>query len=200
MMQSMSARANNETRDHLLAIGEEIILGKGFSAVGLAEILAAAKVPKGSFYHYFASKEGYGVAMLERYFEAYLARLDALIADHTLNGRAKLDRLFESWCTPDAAAASGETHCLVSKLSGEVSDLSESMRLTLDRGMADVVERLAACIVLGRADRSIASGQPAEVLAAVIYAQWLGVALQTKVRRNLSAQNAALAAADFLLS
>jgi TetR/AcrR family transcriptional repressor of nem operon len=44
-----------DTREHLLAIGEHIILGKGFAAVGLAEILATADVPKGSFYHYFAS-------------------------------------------------------------------------------------------------------------------------------------------------
>ena len=65
----------SDTREHLLATGEAIILGKSFSAVGLAEILGAAGVPKGSFYHYFRSKEGYGVELLRRYFETYDGRL-----------------------------------------------------------------------------------------------------------------------------
>ena len=63
----------SDTREHLLATGESIILGKGFSAVGLAEILGCAGVPKGSFYHYFRSKEQFGTALLERYFDRYLA-------------------------------------------------------------------------------------------------------------------------------
>jgi TetR/AcrR family transcriptional repressor of nem operon len=35
--------------------------------VGLNEILADADVPKGSFYHYFKSKEAFGVAVVERF-------------------------------------------------------------------------------------------------------------------------------------
>jgi len=57
-----------DTRDHLLATGEAVIRGKGFAAVGLAEILGEAGVPKGSFYHYFKSKEAFGAEMLARYF------------------------------------------------------------------------------------------------------------------------------------
>ena len=37
---------------------------KGYSGVGLTEILTAAGVPKGSFYHYFASKDAFGEAMV----------------------------------------------------------------------------------------------------------------------------------------
>ena len=55
-----------DVRQHILDTGRSIILGKGFSAVGLNEILATAQVPKGSFYHYFKSKEVFGEAMVER--------------------------------------------------------------------------------------------------------------------------------------
>lgn len=49
---------HTDVRQHILDTAKPIILGKGFSAVGLNELLFAAGVPKGSFY------EGKGV----RYF------------------------------------------------------------------------------------------------------------------------------------
>jgi TetR/AcrR family transcriptional repressor of nem operon len=54
-------------------------VAKGYAAVGLNEILAAAGVPKGSFYHYFESKDAFGEALLESYFETYLEDLDAML-------------------------------------------------------------------------------------------------------------------------
>jgi TetR/AcrR family transcriptional repressor of nem operon len=45
----MTVRHDN-TRQHILDTGQRIIAGKGFSSVGLNEILQASGVPKGSFY------------------------------------------------------------------------------------------------------------------------------------------------------
>ena len=69
----MSKQESPNVRDSILATGQRIMAGKGYSAVGLNEILTAAGVPKGSFYHYFGSKDAFGEAMLEAYFEDYLA-------------------------------------------------------------------------------------------------------------------------------
>lgn len=194
----MTIRQFDSTREQLLSVGETIMLSKGFSAVGLAEILSNAAVPKGSFYHYFKSKEGYGAALLTRFFEAYLAKIDELIADSSMNGRAKLDAYFAAWL-PEYCDEGGESRCLVVKLAGEVSDLSELMRHTLLGGIDRVIERLSACIVLGRADRSIPPGEPAERVAASLYQLWLGAALVTKVRHGSDAFDAAKMSTNQLL-
>src|SRR5688500_20411356 len=55
------------TKERILEAAEEIMLQKSFHSVGLNEILAAVKVPKGSFYHYFQSKEQFGVELLKHY-------------------------------------------------------------------------------------------------------------------------------------
>ncbi|MGI9354436.1 MAG: TetR/AcrR family transcriptional regulator [Rhizobiaceae bacterium] len=43
-------------------------------------MLAAAQVPKGSFYHYFKSKEDFGIALLEDYFDKYINHIDEALA------------------------------------------------------------------------------------------------------------------------
>lgn len=55
-----------DTCQHILDCGHRLVARKGFIGVGLAELLTTAGVPKGSFYHYFASKEGFGEALCRR--------------------------------------------------------------------------------------------------------------------------------------
>jgi TetR/AcrR family transcriptional repressor of nem operon len=74
------ASGNTDTRQGILDTAHKIVGAKGFSGVGLNEILAATGVPKGSFYHYFGSKEAFGEALLADYFEDYLADIDATFA------------------------------------------------------------------------------------------------------------------------
>ena len=59
--------ATPTTKERILDAAEEIMLQKSFHSVGLNEILSAVKVPKGSFYHYFQSKEQFGVELLKHY-------------------------------------------------------------------------------------------------------------------------------------
>lgn len=59
--------ATPNTKERILDAAEGIMLQKSFHSVGLNEILSAVKVPKGSFYHYFQSKEQFGVELLKHY-------------------------------------------------------------------------------------------------------------------------------------
>ncbi|MBV1777016.1 TetR/AcrR family transcriptional regulator [Burkholderiaceae bacterium DAT-1] len=188
-----------DTREHLLATGEAIILGKGFAAVGLAEILSSAGVPKGSFYHYFRSKEGFGVEMLERYFAQYAHQLQHLIVDRCeLSARDRLLAYFGGWI--DRQCDMPSQSCLAVKLAGEVSDLSEPMREALSRGMTRVIEKFAACLRDGVLDGSILTDQAPEQLAANLYAFWVGSALLAKVQHSAEPMKLALIQSKHMLS
>lgn len=188
----------HSVRQHILATGQAIITGKGYSAVGLNEILSAAGVPKGSFYHYFKSKEMFGQALLDEYVRAYLAELDTLLAPDGKSAAVRLMRYWDSWLTlSDDGCA--DSKCLVVKLSGEVADMSEAMRAVLLRGTNDIVRRLALCIEEGFADGSIPAGPEPQQCALALYEMWLGAALLTKLRREPSALDGALRATRALL-
>ena len=182
---------HKDVRQHILDTGKMVIVGKGFSAVGLAEILNAAKVPKGSFYHYFKSKEVFGEALLEDYFAGYNQRLQSLFSDKSMTAAARLMTYWSRW--QDAQEGDDLTgKCLVVKLSAEVADLSELMRNALKQGTEKLIAQLAACIAEGIQDGSLSADVLPEQTALALYELWLGATLLTKLRRDSSALDQAM--------
>ncbi len=176
-------REFQDTREHLLATGEAVIRGKGFAAVGLAEILAEAGVPKGSFYHYFRSKEGFGADMLERYFQRYDQDLKAILLQRPSSGRERLLGYFRLWLSRHEGESCAQG-CLAVKLSAEVADLSEAMREVLVDGMQRVELRLSQAIRAGQEDGSLSPELDAAGMAASLYQLWVGAELLAKVQRS----------------
>lgn len=173
----------SDVRSHILATGQRIMAGKGYSAVGLNEILTTAGVPKGSFYHYFSSKDAYGEAMLERYFEEYLAELDGTLSQPGLTAAQRLMNYWQSWQASQSFEQC-QGKCLAVKLGAEVADLSEAMRLVLRRGTEAIVGRLAQVLAEGIADESLSVvGDPASV-AGSLYQLWLGASVMAKIERS----------------
>ena len=194
------------TKDHILDCGERLIASKGFVGVGLSEILTVANVPKGSFYHYFSSKERFGEELLKRYLDDYLQRLDILLSAGDTSARARLMGYWSYWNTSqcgvtDSACAEPQTgsKCLIVKLSAEVADISEAMRLALRDGTDRVVQRIARCIDEGRADGSVSAALEPLDTALTLYELWLGASLLAKLRRDSSAFDHALRSTEMLL-
>ncbi|MFM2484760.1 TetR/AcrR family transcriptional regulator [Celerinatantimonas yamalensis] len=169
-----------DVRHHILATAEQIISHKGFSAVGINELLRAANVPKGSFYHYFASKEAFGVALLKHYFDDYIDQLTQLFAADTNHPEQPLISYCQQW--QHTQSCQSLTHrCLVVKLAAEVSDLSEAMRQVLNDGMQAIIEVLAGALSKTQIMQQLPGHPSAEQLAQRIYQLWLGASLQAKV-------------------
>lgn len=186
------------TRQQLLDSGHALVLRKGFVGVGLQELLTACNVPKGSFYHYFASKEAFGCALLEQYVADYGQRLQALLAEKS-NGRERVMSYWQAWLgTADSRGWAED--CLVVKLAAEVADLSEDMRRILNDGVTALVARIAAAVREGREDGSLPPGAEPHALAQVLYQMWLGAALLTKLGRDKAPLHQALAATRHLLA
>ncbi|WP_295956498.1 TetR/AcrR family transcriptional regulator [Rhodoferax sp.] len=197
-------------KHHILDCGERLIATKGFVGVGLAEILAVAGVPKGSFYHYFSSKERFGEALLVRYMERYVQGLDAMFRPDGETGRVRLMRYWQHWNSTQCATscdtvggtgnpATTSTKCLVVKLSAEVADISEAMRLTLRDGTDQIVQRIAQCLEDGHADGSVPAHLPAPATALTLYQLWLGASLLSKLRRDNSPFEPAMRATQQIL-
>jgi len=172
-----------ETRELLLRTGLEILTEKGFSATGIDEILRRAGVPKGSFYHYFDSKEAYGLALIERYGEFFARKLDRHLCNRAL---APLDRLRAFVIDAKGGMARHEFRrgCLIGNLGQEMAALPESFRGRLKDTFEDWQARFAACLIEAQASGDLAKEADAAQLAAFFWIGWEGAVLRAKLERN----------------
>ena len=89
---------HTDTRQHILDTGKRIIAAKGFSCVGLSELLQASEGPKGSFYHYFATKHDFTLAVMDAYHHYFCRKLTRYLEDESLPPLARLDAFVGSAC------------------------------------------------------------------------------------------------------
>ncbi|SCL21638.1 transcriptional regulator, TetR family [Micromonospora nigra] len=66
----------SDTRDRLVRVARDLIHGSSYAEVSVEDICAAADVRRGSLYHFFASKEALGLAVLEANWAMMRALLD----------------------------------------------------------------------------------------------------------------------------
>lgn len=174
---------NRDTKQAILQAARMIISRKGFASAGLNEILSEAGVPKGSFYHYFKSKDILGVEVLENYFDSYLKILEDLFQAPDMTGRERLMLYWEKWCnTQKNAPTTGK--CLTVKLGAEVSDMSEPMRTVLIHGTASVVDKITQAIEYAIIDGSVKISEDPKKTAEMLYKMWLGATLMVKITRD----------------
>jgi TetR/AcrR family transcriptional repressor of nem operon len=182
-----------DSRQRILDAAAQIIGKKGFAAVGLNEVLLSAKVPKGSFYHYFSSKDAFGQALLESYFQIYLAEMDQIFQPAIASEAQKLMTYWQRWL--DSQTRHHDFgKCLVVKLGAEVADLSESMRLELERGTAQIISRLAAALSRGSEQGCFVLQDSPQTVALRLYQLWLGASVMAKITRTTAPLDEAMSA------
>jgi TetR/AcrR family transcriptional repressor of nem operon len=185
-------------RQNILDVAQRLVGKKGFSAVGLNELLQTAQVPKGSFYHYFKSKDAFGVALLDEYFATYLQEIQLIFQNTELSERRKLDLFWQRWVN-NQTLGTDAGKCLAVKLGAEVADLSEPMRLALNRGTSKVIECLAAAMARGVEEGSVTLQQDPERTALRLYSLWLGASVMAKITRTTASFDDALSMTDKVL-
>ncbi|MER6083827.1 TetR/AcrR family transcriptional regulator [Streptomyces sp. NPDC001833] len=194
-----AATRTTDTRRVILDTAQRIMARRGYSAVGINEVLAEAGVPKGSFYHYFASKDAFGEAILKSYFADYLTDMDGVLAHSGQSAAERLMAYWQQWReTQSIEECQGK--CLAVKLGAEVADLSEPMRLALKEGTSAVVDRIERTITSGLEDGSLSLDGEARDTAQALYDMWLGASVMAKIHRSLVPLDTATAVTRKLLN
>ncbi len=189
--ENMNRNTEHDTQEHLLITGERLCLHRGFTGMGLNELLKTAEVPKGSFYHYFRSKEAFGVAMLERYYARYHQQLAAYFEHGEGNYRDRILAYYGGML--EQSNFNGHINgCLTVKLSAEVCDLSEDMNIAMDKGVKQIIALLVQTLDKGREEKTLTFVGDTITNAQVLYSLWLGANLQAKITRSLAPLESAM--------
>lgn len=179
------ARTHPDTRDALLRAGMAIFTEQGFSSTGIDAVLKRVQVPKGSFYHYFASKEAFGQEVLQSYAAYFAWKLDLWFL---APGVPPLERL---WNFVQDAKAGMTKHgfrrgCLVGNLGQEVLVLPESFRAQLEAVLLDWQARLALCLAEAAKDGTLRADIDCDTQAAFFWIGWEGAVLRAKLAQDVA--------------
>jgi len=194
------AAPDRSTRDRILESKAQTIAGKSFNSCGLTEILQLAGVPKGSFYHYFESKEDFGVALIERASEEFMGILRPIVGDRRRSPLRRLRAIFELGRDECLANGAGR-QCLIPKLALETSQLSEPVHAAVKCAYDQWTAMLARVIREAQAAGEIAKDHDPDRLANVLVMLWEGATIRMQIDRSLHPVEAFLAFVfDVLLS
>jgi len=171
------------TKETLLEAGKQIFLAQGYNHAGIESILQAAGVPKGSFYHYFGSKEDFGLQVLDRFAEGHNAVLDQYLEEPDFSPLERLRRLAEAMCER-LETKQCRNGCLVGNLSLEMAEQSEAFRSRLEEICGVWVARFAACLKEAQGVGEVPAEMDVNELAEFWLNSWQGAVLRAKTIRS----------------
>ncbi|MFV0676326.1 TetR/AcrR family transcriptional regulator [Variovorax sp. tm] len=178
-----AAGEHRETREQLLRAGVAALTEKGFSATGIDEVLTAVGVPKGSFYHFFASKEAYGAELIRLYADYFVRKLDLALLDTSLTPLQRID----AFCK-DAEQGMGrfdfKRGCLIGNLGQEMGALPEAFRKQLSDVLLDWQARVERCLEEAKLLGEIPEKANCSRLSAFFWIGWEGAVLRAKLERK----------------
>ena len=183
----------------ILEIGTELISKKGFNNVGLQEILATAKIPKGSFYYYFKSKEDFGLQIIKFYSSRSILLLKSYLENPKHSPRNRFLNFFKDMRNIYQQKSYSEG-CLLGNCSLELGDVKKSYAKEVSKELDKWQSLFEQCILEGQKDGSIKNAAPANKLAAYLLNNWEGALLRMKTDKTTESINIFIEFSNELLS
>src|SRR5262245_39541203 len=171
-----------DVRQQLLEQGMAMLLRHGYHDLGLAGLLDATDTPKGSFYHYFKSKEDFALQVIDLYMEGAHRGLDACLGDESLSPLRRVRRFFE--LSEEKYRSEGYLGCLVGGLGQELSGVSDVFRRKVEECFGQIEKRLAECLKLAVKRGELKRDTDPRRLAKLLMTCWEGAALRSRLARN----------------
>ena len=172
----------HETKQRLIAVGLRLMLERGYHALGVQEILAEAGVPKGSFYHHFASKEDFALQVIDAYQGRVRELLELTLADRRHPPLERVRHFFAG--VRQAYEAEGYLGCFLGALGQELSGSNELFRRKIDHCMATIASAHAVCLEEARVRGDLPSTCDARLMAELLVNAWEGAALRSRLQRD----------------
>ncbi|MCQ8888280.1 TetR/AcrR family transcriptional regulator [Pseudoalteromonas carrageenovora] len=176
-------RENADTKALLIRTGLETLTEFGFSATGLDTILKKAAVPKGSFYHYFKSKEAYGIALVDAYDTYFIAKLNHYLKDEATPPLERIVNFTQS-AIKGMQKYEFKRGCLVGNLNQELNHLSDDFKIRLMQSYVTWQKHLELCLNQAKQQGTIANNVNTSLMSEHFWIGWEGAVMRAKLTKT----------------
>jgi TetR/AcrR family transcriptional repressor of nem operon len=183
-MEKTATPKGTTAREKLLQAGFTLMVSRGYPATTVDEICAEAGVSKGSFYHFFKTKEELGLAVLDDFFgsavEAMSRGAFATEADPVRRALAFLEHMEE---VSDGIWSHG---CLLGTFAVDLAETHEQIRARVSEKFASLERKVSRVFEPAIPRGSSRTGVTAEELAAHFMALVEGSLVLAKAHNDFS--------------
>lgn len=170
-------------RDNLLNQGVKLLMEQGYHGTGLKEILDAVKIPKGSFYNYFGSKENFGAEVIQHYIEPFIKQLNAYLENSDDDALGALRRYYHVLIA-EAEKEGFKGGCLLGNLMGEIGDTSELCQKSLQYAVTRYRNTIRSGLTQAQQQGTVRTDLSAEEMADLLLNTWQGALLRMKIEQS----------------
>ncbi|MCP1602468.1 TetR/AcrR family transcriptional regulator [Pseudomonas citronellolis] len=196
----MNTSIRLDKRDLILAKGSAVMTRCGYHGTGVQDIVQAAGIPKGSFYHYFESKEDFALQALEHIYGSRLQRYAEALGNPALGPRARILGYYAELLAHFTRQEKAEYHCFIGSLSFEMAELSPAIGAQVDAILQRGADILRDCLAEAQRAGELAADEDCENLANFIANAWQGVLGRLKASGSLQPMEAFIARLERVLA
>jgi TetR/AcrR family transcriptional regulator, transcriptional repressor for nem operon len=181
----MPKLAKSIKREQLLDRGIQLLMEQGYHGTGLKEILETVKIPKGSFYNYFESKENFGAEVVGHYIEPFIVQLAEHLNNPQLDALSALQRYFAELIV-ELERNQFKGGCLLGNLMGEIGDTSDLCRHALRKAVRRYRDLLEQGLLKAQQEGTVRTDKSAQRMADLLANSWQGALLRMKIEQSVS--------------
>lgn len=174
-----------ETRQRLIQVGSDVIVNHGFNPTGLNTVLKTAGIPKGAFYYYFASKEDFGLAIIDEFAADYAKKIASFLHNETVSPLQRIRHYLQNGLET-IQQNQCKRGCLIGTLGQELSSQNETFRTRLDEVFEGWKQQFSECLKLAVKQGELAKTTDIEQLSEFILSGWQGAILRAKMHSSIS--------------
>lgn len=175
--------AKPSNREKILTEGLRVVHEHGFGGASVRDIVHAAGVPQGSFTNHFASKEAFGMEIIELYAaQGYEVIRETLLND-ALPPLQRLGAYIDALKTR-LGRHGMKNGCLLGNFTAEATDSSELMRERLLQIFARTREAVAYCLKAAIKAGELPADFDCDEVAGFVVSSMQGANLMSKAERS----------------
>lgn len=178
----------DDTKTRLLEAGMALIRSESFSGIGINDILKTSGVPRGSFYHYFKSKEAFGLEVAQYYHSQQLESASLVLRNGATQPLERLKAFFHG-ASENFRSRDYSDGCLMCNLSTELADTHDEFQKMLKTHWAELSSEVANCIALINCADIGLDHLSSEEAADWLMNAWSGALVRMKAERNAASLN-----------
>ncbi len=175
--------AKPSNRDKILTEGLRVVHEHGFAGASVRDIVQAAGVPQGSFTNHFASKEAFGVEVIDLYLVRSRETMRTTLRNDDLPPLERLAAYIDAGKNR-LNLHNMRTGCLFGNFAAEASEHSDLMRARLVEVFEEIRQSVAYCLRAAVAAGELRADFECDEVAAFIVASLQGANLLAKTQRD----------------